>query len=130
MLSGGFRISRCGGHRPVVGGTYLRRGRFSAETFAKTKELGPLDPPMNGCDAALDRSSLIGLLESIQYLEIYRPTILLCNMNISDRNPQTSYQPLILAFTRAAPDSPTYKWRANVIDDTTSLYNAQRDHTN
>ena len=26
--------------------------------------------------------------------------------------------------TRAAPDSP------HVIDDTTSLYNAQRDHTN
>ena len=32
--------------------------------------------------------------------------------------------------TRAAPDSPTYKWQTNVIDDTTSVYNAQRDHTN
>ena len=32
--------------------------------------------------------------------------------------------------TRAAPDSPTHKWRTNVIDDTTSLYNAQRDRTN
>ena len=35
-----------------------------------------------------------------------------------------------LIITRAAPDSPTYKWRTNVIDDTTSLYNALRDRTN
>ena len=37
---------------------------------------------------------------------------------------------ILVVETRAAPYSPTYKWRTNVMDDTTSLYNAQRDRTN
>ena len=46
-----------GGRQPIEGGTYLRDGCFSAETYAKMKELdpvrgggvhacGPPDPPL------------------------------------------------------------------------------------
>ena len=56
--SGGSRISRWGGRRPVVGGTNLQCVHFLAKTYAKTKEMdpvggacaggAPLDPPMHG----------------------------------------------------------------------------------
>ena len=52
-FSGGSRISRWGGAEPLEGGADLRRGCFSAKTYAKMKELDPVggggrppDPPM------------------------------------------------------------------------------------
>ena len=42
VLSGGSRISRWGGRRPVGGGTNLRRVHFLAKTYAKTKEIDPV----------------------------------------------------------------------------------------
>ena len=32
---------------PVGEGVDLQRGRFSVKMYAKTKELGPIDPPMH-----------------------------------------------------------------------------------